>query len=121
MSPILIIIVAITGICSFAVPDFSLSFALRFSRFLFLLLGYIAGLLGIATGIFVYLCSITNLKSFGALYTAPYLSSNTSTNQSSFFVLPIWKREQRSNFLNPKKKYSQGKISVLWKRPKGGK
>lgn len=48
VSPILIIIVAITGICSFAVPDFSLSFSIRIYRFIYIVLAYVAGLLGIA-------------------------------------------------------------------------
>lgn len=118
VSPILIIIVAITGICSFTVPDFSLSFALRFSRFIFILLGYMSGLLGIASGIFIILCIITNLKSFGVLYTSPYLTSNKQESLSSALVSPIWQRDQRSAFLNPKKTKAQGKISMLWKKPK---
>ena len=36
VSPILIIIVAITGICSFAIPDFSLGFSLRLWRFFYI-------------------------------------------------------------------------------------
>ena len=36
--PILIILVAITGIASFAIPDFSFGFHLRYFRFLFILL-----------------------------------------------------------------------------------
>ncbi|MBR3133426.1 MAG: spore germination protein [Clostridia bacterium] len=47
VSPLLIIIVAITGICSFAIPDFALGFALRVFRFAYLILSYISGFLGI--------------------------------------------------------------------------
>ena len=36
VSPIMIIIVAVTGIASFTVPSYSLSFAFRFSRFLYI-------------------------------------------------------------------------------------
>ena len=60
MSPILIIIVAITGIASFAITDFSFGFHLRFFRFIFVLLGYIAGFLGISIGMFVYVSVICN-------------------------------------------------------------
>ena len=49
VSPILIIIVAITAISSFAVPDFSFSFHLRIYRFFFTILGFIAGFLGIGS------------------------------------------------------------------------
>ena len=55
ISPILIIIVAITGIASFTIPDFSFGFHLRYFRFVFILLGYMAGFLGIGIGIFVYI------------------------------------------------------------------
>lgn len=46
VSPILIIIVALTGICSFAIPDYSLGFCLRIFRFMYIVLAYIAGFLG---------------------------------------------------------------------------
>ena len=55
VSPILIIIVAITGIASFAVPDFAFGFHIRISRFIFILLAYMAGFLGIGLGAFVYI------------------------------------------------------------------
>ncbi len=46
ISPILIIAVAITGIGIFAIPNFSLSFAVRILRFGFIPLGGIGGLFG---------------------------------------------------------------------------
>ena len=47
VSPTLIIIVAITGIASFAIPDFSFGFHVRVFRFWFIALGFTAGFLGI--------------------------------------------------------------------------
>ena len=58
VSPLLIIVVAITGLSSFAIPDFSFSFHLRVYRFIFVFLGYTAGFLGIG-GYILY----QNLKS----------------------------------------------------------
>ena len=118
VSPILIIIVSITAICSFAVPDFSLSFTLRFLRFLFLFLGYIAGFLGIAFGLFIYIAILSNLKSFGVPYLAPYFPSGNKDTDSSLFLRPIWLREQRPDFLDTKKISEEGPISMLWKKPK---
>lgn len=118
VSPILIIIVSITAICSFAVPDFSLSFTLRFLRFVFLLLGYISGFLGIAFGIFIYLAILGGLKSFGVPYLAPYFPSGNKDTDSTLFLKPIWLRERRADFLNTKKSHTEGSISMLWKKPK---
>lgn len=121
VSPILIIIIAITGICSFSIPDFSLSFSFRLLRFLFLVLAYIAGMLGVAVCAFICMCILANLKSFGVSYTAPYLPSTSKNSRTSFLVRPIWKREKRPPFLNPKDKEDEGIISMIWKRPQGGK
>lgn len=121
VSPILIIIVAITGICSFAIPDFSLGYSLRILRFLYIILGYIAGFLGIACGIFVHFALLTNLKSFGASYLAPYLPVTNLKTDISYLIHPIWKREQRADFLNSKKPNLQSHISMKWKFGKNRK
>lgn len=114
ISPILIIVVAITGIASFAIPDFSFGFHLRFFRFVFILLGYIAGFLGIACGIFVYLCVLCNLKSFGVSFISPIYSNNNSSS-TNYFIPPIWKQEKRPSFLSTKREQSQNNISMKWK------
>lgn len=118
VSPILIIVVSITAICSFAVPDFSLSFTLRFLRFLFVFLGYIAGFLGIALGLFVYVAILNSLKSFGVPYLSPYVPVQTKDTNSAFFIQPLWFREKRADFLKTKKPFSEGSISMLWKKTK---
>lgn len=115
VSPILIIIVAITAICSFSIPDFSLNFTIRISRFIYILLGYMAGFLGIAVGMFIQIVLLCRLKSFGCPYITPFILNNNKRSLTSYFLPPIWKRENRSNTVSPKKKYSQGKISMLWK------
>ena len=115
VSPILIIVVAITAICSFSIPDYSLNFTIRILRFIYIFLGYLAGFLGIAIGIYIQIIFLCNLKSFGCPYIIPFLQNNNKRTVTSYFIPPIWKRENRSAFVSPKKKYSQGKISMLWK------
>lgn len=114
VSPILIIIVAITGISSFAIPDFTFSFHLRYFRFAFILLGYIAGFLGIGIGIFVYLSALCDLETFGVSYTTPYAPAINSNN-NSFLLPPIWKREYRASYLASKREKKQDKISMKWR------
>lgn len=114
VSPILIIVVAITAIASFAIPDFSFGFHLRIMRFVFIFLGYIAGFFGIAFGICIYVCILCSINSFGVPYMAPY-GPVTNLNQSGFFLKPIWKREKRPDYLNTKREKSQNHISRTWK------
>lgn len=117
VSPILIIIVAITALCSFAIPDYSLHFTFRILRFAFIILGYLAGFLGIGLGLFVLLLSLSNLTSFGAPYITPYLVKS-SRKTSPYFSSPIWTRESKPKFLSAKKEESQEHISMRWKYPK---
>ena len=114
VSPILIIIIAITGIASFAVPDFAFGFHIRISRFIYILLAYMAGFLGIGLGIFVYIGIMCNLKSFGVPFMVPY-APITSKKGGGFFLSHTWKDEQRPDYLNPKKLKSQEHISRKWK------
>ena len=115
VSPILIIIVAITGICSFAIPDFSLSFSFRLFRFLYIILGYLCGLLGIASALFVQVGILSSLNSFGAPYFVPYAPVLLSNMTTTYFIKPIWEREKRADFLNTKRPDAENKISMKWK------
>ena len=114
VSPILIIIVAITGICSFAIPDFSLSFSFRIFRFLYILLGYLCGLLGIAAGLFVQIGILSSLNSFGAPYLVPYAPVLLSNMTTTYFIKPIWAREKRADFLNTKRPKAENTIARKW-------
>ena len=118
VSPILIIIVAFTGICGFAIPDFSLTTSIRIYRFLYIILGFLAGFLGIAFGFFVHFIILTNISSFGVPYFAPYIPSVDLNNNNGYIVKPIWKREKRSRFLNTKRPQSEPKYSMNWNKPK---
>lgn len=115
VSPILIIVVAITGLSSFVIPNFSFGFHLRVYRFAFTLLGYIAGFLGIGIGIYVYLATLCSLKSFGVAYTSP-ISPVISGFNHKYFVPPFWRQEHRNDFLAPKKQVAQEKYSMRWKK-----
>ena len=114
VSPILIIIVAITAISSFAIPDFTFGFHLRYFRFLFILLGYMAGFLGISLGLFIYISIICSLKSFGVSFVAPFAPA-TNSHGNGYLLPPIWKREYRAPYIASKRHKEQKKISMKWK------
>lgn len=114
VSPILIIIVSITAICSFAIPDFSLGFHCRIIRFIFIILGAIAGFLGIAAGFAIYLLILCNLKSFGVSYLETHFIKNSNAGKG-VILSPAWKRESRNEFLKTKRPKLQDDISMKWK------
>lgn len=114
VSPILIIIVAITGIASFAIPDFSFGFHIRLLRFAFVFLAFVSGFLGMAIGLFVYTTILCSLKSFGVPYMVSF-EPLENAKSSGYFIPPIWKREKRPGYLHTKKEDAQEHISKKWK------
>ncbi len=116
VSPILIIIVAFSAICSFTIPDNSLRFAIRNFRFMYIVLGYIAGFLGIALGFFVHFAILSNQSSFGVPFFAPYIPYSSLSKNENLYIQPVWRRERRDKFLNTKKPDSQAHISMKWRQ-----
>lgn len=113
VSPIMIIIVAITGIGSFATADYSLGWSYRILKIIFILLGGSFGFFGIAMGIFIYSVLIASTKSFGVPFLSPLPGNNLYKN--AVFVPPVWQTEKRPGYLKPKKLYREDKISKKWR------
>lgn len=116
VSPILIIIVAFTGICGFTIPDYSLKFSVRIFRFIYTILGYVAGFLGITFGFFLHFIFLSSQSSFGIPFISPYVPFMNSKSIDNIYMPPVWKREKRSSFLNTKQPESEEHISMQWRK-----
>ena len=114
VSPILIIIVAVTGIGSLAIPNFSLAFAFRMLRFGYILLGSIAGLLGITLGLFVQGLFLATQKSFGVPFLSPFAPAASSPGSDVLSRSPMWMQDKRPDYINPLDTTRQPKISRGW-------
>lgn len=116
VSPILIIIVAFAGTSAFAIPDNSLRFSIRLTRFIYIILAYLAGFLGIALGLFIHILQISNQKSFGVPLFTPYIPLKDLSKNQGLYLNPVWKRELRSSFLNTKKPIIENHLSMKWRQ-----
>lgn len=114
VSPILIIVVSITAICSFSIPDISLGFHARITRFIYIILGAITGFIGIASAVVIHLMFLCNLKSFGVSYIDPTIANNSNSGKG-LILKAAWKRENRAEFLKTKRPKEQDNISMAWK------
>lgn len=116
VSPVLIIVVASTGICGFAITDNSLWHATRMFRFMYIILGYLAGFLGIALGFFIHFIILSNTSSFGISYFSPYIPfSHLEKSSDMYYMNPIWKREKRNSIFNTKKPSMENQTSMKWR------
>lgn len=113
VSPIMIIIVAITGIGSFATADYSLGWSYRILKIIFIILGGTFGFFGIAMGIFLYSVLIASTKSFGVPFLSPLPGNKLYKN--AVFVPPVWQTEKRPEYLEPKRTYREDRISKKWR------
>ncbi len=114
VSPILIIVVSITAIGSFATPNYYLGLSARILRFFYIFLGQAAGFLGIIAGLFVNVLLWTNTKSMGVPMASPFAPITKKGIPTALFVPPIWRQEHRDDYLNPKRKFRQAHISRKW-------
>jgi spore germination protein KA len=71
VSATMIIVVSITAISSYVIPEFDMSIAIRITRFLFMGLAAAFGLFGIFVGMIALLLHLSSLRSFGVPYMAP--------------------------------------------------
>ncbi len=83
---------------------------------MYILLGYIAGFLGIALGFFIHFLMLNSLTSFGASYFTPFLPVSEILKNNKFYIPPIWKREKRDNYINTKKPNKEENISMKWRK-----
>lgn len=113
VSPILVIVVAVTGLASFAVPYYSLQFSLRIMRFAYIFLGAALGFVGIIFGLFVQMHMMAALKSFGVPYLAP-MAPTTKSVGDVVLRRPAYSWEKRPDYLNTQQEKLQPNIARGW-------
>ena len=72
VSPIMVIVVALNAISSFAIPEYSTAISYRILMYVFLLASSFLGLYGIILVYIMMNIHIVNLKSFGIPYSTPF-------------------------------------------------
>lgn len=79
VSPVMVVIVAITAISSLVSPSFNMAISIRLIRFSFMIISAIFGIFGIAMAVIVLVLHLCSLNSFGVPYMnslAPYIEEN---------------------------------------------
>lgn len=114
VSPIMIIIIAITGIGSFSTADYSLGWTYRIIRLAFIALAAGFGFYGIALGIVMYSLYIGSAQSFGIPFLSPPLRVKKNAMSMAVFVNSMASREKRPGYLKTKNPDSEPNISRKW-------
>lgn len=115
VSPLMIIVVAVSGLASFTIPDYRLGMALRILSFLFLAIGSVFGLVGIAVGILLMTAILANMKSFGVPYLGP-VAPRANFGADLIVRGQVANQKQRPDSLNTKDPTRQPPMSRLWSK-----
>ncbi|MBS4535139.1 spore germination protein [Clostridium sp. D2Q-14] len=115
VSPFMIIIVALTTISSFALPNFAIASGLRFCRFIIMLLATVLGLYGIVLGLVIIIAHLCSLKSFGIPYMEPYsnIISSFRDFKDSIIRVPQKFMRLRPEYLNIKNRVRMSSINEI--------
>lgn len=73
VSPIIVIVVALTAIASFSIPNDELVTGIRLTKFLIIGLSSVLGLYGYILSVVIILVHLMSLKSYGIPYLAPFV------------------------------------------------
>lgn len=96
VSPIVVIIVALTALGSMVIPNEEFSSAFRLLKYLFLILGGFLGIFGIVLGCYLTVAHLSGLLSFGIPYLMPFvIVQNRQGTGDGIFRLPLRKRIYR--------------------------
>ncbi len=115
VSPIVVVVVAVTALCSLAIPNQEFSAPFRMLKFGFIFLGGTLGVFGILLGLYLTISHLAGLKSFGIPYLTPFAAQNQAgyrgeqdgVVRAPFLFLtkrPLYaKRDQQIKLRNKKK------------------
>nr|WP_243183062.1 spore germination protein [Anaerosolibacter carboniphilus] len=103
VSPLMVIIVALTAIAGYSSPSYSLAISYRLLRFIMMAFAAMFGLYGViwvTLGILIHLC---NLKSFGVPYLSPFVATETAMKdfKDVFIRAPLRYMKKRPQYLRP--------------------
>lgn len=91
----MVMVVAITGVASFAIPRYNASAAIRMLRFPMMLAAGTLGLLGIMLGILTIIVHLSTIRSFGVPYLSPMAPMKGAEMKDVLIRAPWWSLKKR--------------------------
>lgn len=97
-SPIVVIVVAFTALCSFAIPNEEFATAFRVLKFFFIGMSAWLGFYGFLLALLALLIHLSHLKSFGIPYLMPFVGADLSDyydERDSLLRFPLFAMRRR--------------------------
>lgn len=107
VSPIAVIVVAITSICSLIFTDVDFINGIRLWRLFFILAASLLGLIGVLIASFVLLIKLCDLHSYGVSFLSPFAPLNIKDQKNALVIFPFSKIFKRPSYITSKNKRRQ--------------
>ncbi|WAH35650.1 spore germination protein [Alicyclobacillus dauci] len=102
VSPITVVVIALTTIGSFATPAYNAAIALRILRFVLTVLAGFFGLWGVMIGLILISGHMLSLRSFGVPYLSPFVPSTEWRDiKDALWRAPVWWMQKRPAQTHP--------------------
>lgn len=95
VSPVMVVVIAITTVCNFVLPNYSMTLVMKLLRLFLILLAVSFGGYGIALGLLVILTHLARLESFSVPYLSPFAPTRFRDMKDALIRMPIWKLNKR--------------------------
>lgn len=114
VSPTTLLVVGVSVISTFLIPNYEMALSVRFLRFPMLFLANALGFFGLAAGWFILLIQLLSLESFGV----PYLELHLKDLNDIFIRAPLWKMNDRPAAIPNNNPVRQIDFRTKWWRKK---
>lgn len=113
VSPLTVIVVAMTAIVSFTIPSYSFGIAVRLSRFPITIFSALFGLYGWIMSLLFLMVHLVNLKSFNIPYFSPIAPLTIGDWRDHIFIVPLKLRQMRPQFFSAKQSVRSKQTYIL--------
>lgn len=95
VSPAVVVVVAVVGVCGFIIPNQDLTNAVRICRFLLVILASLAGFYGLSFGIAMVILYLASFESFGYPYMKPFVAGKfEQMSKDTYFRDSLYKKSK---------------------------
>lgn len=93
ISPLLIIVTALSGLGNYAIASYHMALTVEILRIGLLVMSGLLGLYGLTLGLFLYVCIFCSVESFGQPYMAP-VAPWRPNGEPHLFQTPLWRKNR---------------------------
>ena len=108
VSPVMVIVVSITAIASFATPSYAVAISARLVRFMFMVSAATFGFYGMILAFIILVVHLSSLRSFGVPYMTPLAPFIKEEVGDTIVRRQLWDYKKRPKLISGRNKVRQG-------------